>query len=130
MAADAAAIIFPIARPFDNSFSKWVLQRCHYVFKSGWATSNVVGIICPLVGIGLTDLPNIRPVAPLAPLAPRFRHYCVRQLKNWIDIVRPIVHAKGQEISEGNCGVFNSSKKTKKNLKRLEWSKYFNFICL
>ena len=24
-----------------------ILQRCHWVFKSGWATSNVVGIICP-----------------------------------------------------------------------------------
>ena len=26
--------------------------------KSGWASSNVVGIICPLVRIGLTKLPN------------------------------------------------------------------------
>jgi hypothetical protein len=34
------------------------LQRCRWVFKSGWASSNVVGIICPLVLIGLIELPN------------------------------------------------------------------------
>ena len=28
------------------------------VFKPGWAISNVVDIICPLVGIRLTGLPN------------------------------------------------------------------------
>ena len=49
-----------------------ILQRCHWVFKSGWATSNVVGIICPpLVVIGLTELPNsgwakAHPAHPLA----------------------------------------------------------------
>ena len=26
-------------------------------FQSGWASSNVVGIICPLVVVGLTELP-------------------------------------------------------------------------
>ena len=34
------------------------MQRCRWNFKSGWASSNVVGIICPLVVIGLTELPN------------------------------------------------------------------------
>ena len=33
-------------------------QRYRWVFKSGWATSNVVGIICPPGCIGLTQLPN------------------------------------------------------------------------
>ena len=36
----------------------YTFQRCRWVFKSGWASSNVVGIICPLVVIGLTELPN------------------------------------------------------------------------
>ena len=40
-----------------------ISQRCRQVFKSGCASSNVVGIIClPLVGIGLTELPNAHPV--------------------------------------------------------------------
>ena len=30
------------------------------VWKSGGPSSNVVGIICPLIGIGLTELPNLR----------------------------------------------------------------------
>ena len=34
------------------------MQSCRWVFKSGWASSNVVGIICPLVVIGLTELTN------------------------------------------------------------------------
>ena len=33
-------------------------QRCRWVFKSGWASSSVVGIICPLVIIWLTELPK------------------------------------------------------------------------
>ena len=39
---------------------KSVKQRCRWVFKSGWASSNVVGIMAsaPLVVIGLTELPN------------------------------------------------------------------------
>ena len=35
----------------------WLKQRCRWIFKSGWASSDVVGIICPLVVIGLTELP-------------------------------------------------------------------------
>ena len=47
------------------------MQRCQWAFKSGWASSNVVGIICPLIVIGLTELPNSRwaeahPAHPLA----------------------------------------------------------------
>ena len=47
------------------------VQRCRWDFKSGWASSNVVGIICPLVIIGLTELPNsgkakAHPAQPLA----------------------------------------------------------------
>ena len=39
--------------------------------KSGGAGSNVVGIICPPVGIGLTDLPKTGGVkAPPAPFTP------------------------------------------------------------
>ena len=39
-----------------------ISQRCRWVFKSGCASSNVVGIIClPLVGIGFTELPNAHP---------------------------------------------------------------------
>ena len=46
-------------------------QRCRLDFKSGWASSNVVGIICPPVVIGLTELPNsgwakVHPAHPLA----------------------------------------------------------------
>ena len=41
-------------------------QRCRWVFESGWASSNVVDIICPLVLIGLTELPKAHPVHPLA----------------------------------------------------------------
>ena len=46
-------------------------QRCRLVLKSRWASSNVVGIICPLVVIGLTELPNsgwakAHPAHPLA----------------------------------------------------------------
>ena len=33
-------------------------QRCRWDFKSGWASSNVVGTICLLVVIWLTELPN------------------------------------------------------------------------
>ena len=33
-------------------------QRCRQVLKSGQASTNVVGIICPLVRIGLTELPD------------------------------------------------------------------------
>ena len=36
----------------------FILQRCRWVFKYGWASSNVVGIICPLVEIGLTEPSN------------------------------------------------------------------------
>ena len=49
--------------PFISEFLK--------VFKSGGASSNVVGIICPpLVGIGLTELPNSRgaKASPALPL--------------------------------------------------------------
>ena len=36
-------------------------QRCRWVFKSGWSSSNTVGIIGPLlVGIGLSETPNSR----------------------------------------------------------------------
>ena len=52
-------------KPFTSFWisigSFWLVsysQRCQWVFKSGWASSNVVGIICPLVVIGLTELPN------------------------------------------------------------------------
>ena len=34
------------------------IQICRKVSESGWASSNVVGIICPLLGVGLTELPN------------------------------------------------------------------------
>ena len=42
------------------TFFKVLSQSCRWDFKSGWARSNVVGIICPLVLIGLTELPNSR----------------------------------------------------------------------
>ena len=57
-------------KPFTSFWisigSFWLVsysQRCQWVFKSGWASSNVVGIICPLVVIGLTELPNSHPPA-------------------------------------------------------------------
>ena len=40
-----------------NWFFKYS-QRCRWVFKSRWASSNVVGIICLLAVIGLIELPN------------------------------------------------------------------------
>ena len=48
------------------------LQRCRWVFKSGWASSNMVGLICPLVVvIGLTELSNSgwAKASPAQPLA-------------------------------------------------------------
>ena len=50
-------------------------QRCHWVFKSGWTSSNVVGIICPMVVIELTELQNsgwakVHPAHPLATSLP------------------------------------------------------------
>ena len=50
----------------QTNFAFWDIfmllrQRCCWVFKSGWASSNVVGIICPLVVIGLTELSNSGP---------------------------------------------------------------------
>ena len=47
-------------------------QSCRWVFKSGWASISVVGIICPPpVVIGLPELPNsgwakAHPAHPLA----------------------------------------------------------------
>jgi hypothetical protein len=46
-------------------------------------SSNVVGIICPLVGIGLTDLPKTwgamaSPVAPLINKMMNLRHFYVK----------------------------------------------------
>ena len=47
------------------------VHKCRLVFKSGRASSNVVGIICPLNVIGLTELSNsgwgkAHPAHPLA----------------------------------------------------------------
>ena len=47
-----------------------MMQRCRWVFKPGWASSNVVGIICPLVVIGLTELPNSGWACRLKPTLP------------------------------------------------------------
>ena len=35
-----------------------MIAECRWVFNSGWASSKLVGKICPLVLIGLTELPN------------------------------------------------------------------------
>ena len=54
------------------------------VWKSGWARSNVVAIICPLVWIGLTDLPksgeggiapSVPPPGPYGPVVSRVSTY-------------------------------------------------------
>ena len=59
-----------------------VLQRCRQIFKSGWASSNAVGIICRLVVIGLTKLPNSgwAKAHPAHPLAAALNRYHVNQL--------------------------------------------------
>ena len=48
----AATFFFPTLNTSQHSTARWDIniitsQRCRQVFKSGWVSSNVVGIICP-----------------------------------------------------------------------------------
>ena len=52
----------------DSKYSRHSSRREAAPLKILGASSNVVGIIYPLAGIGLTDLPKT--VGPIAPLAP------------------------------------------------------------
>ena len=54
---------------------QYSIQRRRTVQKSGGGGSNVVGIMAPLVGIGLTDLPKTGgTIAPIASPPPLVRH--------------------------------------------------------
>ena len=53
--------ILPTISAVAPKFSLWLhtsLYGHRKVWKSGWGSSNEVGIICPLVEKGLTDLPK------------------------------------------------------------------------
>ena len=66
------------------------MQRCRWAFKSGWASSNVVGIIYPLIVIGLTELPNSKwaKAHPAHPLEAALHKYvpltCLLVMVSWV----------------------------------------------
>jgi hypothetical protein len=69
--------------PFSNevdvmsNFKHQINQGCRKVWKSERASSNLVGIIYPLILIGLNDLPKpvVRGNCPPCPIG--FRQFCV-----------------------------------------------------
>ena len=66
-------------------------QRCRWVFKSGWASSDVVGIICPLVLIGLTEPLNsgwakAHPAHPLAASLPIEKIITLKNARAWVSM--------------------------------------------